>query len=328
MNPKQNPFCAELCSTAGEEMSGTVSFANVWVLLEYSKPWGKKIINDSDLSPEVTAHLSSLKKAIPGSKLLFIKQAPAIREYITLFVIVCRETEPCIYEVHLKSYEELLELDLNKIILGEAQHSGTLIDDPLFLVCTHGKYDPCCAKYGTGVYRSMRNYVGNRSWQTSHVGGHRFAANVVCLPHGIFYGRVTEDEVKHIVDEYSQQRIYLNKFRGRACYARPVQVGESFVRAESGLTDVGALDLLDANEAADENTWHVRFGSARDGLIHEVKFLCVDTECGRPFRCGAEEEKSVIQYKLISYSVDSESLPQKSRCVLGSGQYRNAVASG
>lgn len=305
MNPNQNPFCAELCSADGEEMHGTGGVANVWLLLEYSKPWGKKIISDSDLSPEVKEYLSGLTKAIPRSKLLFIKQAPAIREFITLFVTVCRETEPRIYEVHLKSYEELLELDINKIVSGEAQHSATVVDHPLFLVCTHGKYDRCCAKYGYGVYRSMSNYVGNRSWQSSHVGGHRFAANVVCLPHGIFYGRVTEAEVKHIVDEYTQQRIYLTKFRGRACYKRPVQVGESFVRAQIGLTEVGGLDLLEANETADEKTWHVRFGSARDGLIHEVKFLCVDTECGRPFRCGAEEEKSVVQYRLISYSVDS-----------------------
>jgi hypothetical protein len=305
MNLKQNSFCTELCSADGEEMHGTGGFGNVWVLLEYSKPWGKKVIGESDLSPEVKAHLSGLTKTIPGSKLLFIKQAPALREFITLFVAVCRETEPYIYEVHLKSYEELLELDINKIISGEAQHSGTLIDHPLFLVCTHGKYDRCCAKYGYGVYRSMRNYVGNNSWQSSHVGGHRFAANVVCLPHGIFYGRVTEDEVKHIVDEYTQQRIYLERFRGRACYTRPAQVAESFVRAQIGLTGVGGLDLLDANEAADEKTWHVRFGSARDGLIHEVKFLCVDVECERPFSCGRGEKKSVVQYRLTSYSVDA-----------------------
>jgi len=305
MDPKQGSFCADLCSADGEEMHGTGSVANVWVLLEYSKPWGKKVIGESDLSPEVKAHLSGLTKAIPGSKLLFIRQAPAIREFITLFVAVCREPDPHIYEVHLKSYEELLELDINKIISGEAQHSSTLIDHPLFLVCTHGKYDRCCAKYGTGVYRSLRNYVANNSWQSSHIGGHRFAANVVCLPHGICYGRVTEDEVKHIVDEYTQQRIYLDKFRGRACYTRPVQAAESFVRAQMGLTEVGGLDLLDANEAADEKAWHVRFGSARDGLIHEVKFRCVDTECARPFRCGAAEEKSVVQYRLISYSVDA-----------------------
>ncbi|HEV2881033.1 MAG TPA: sucrase ferredoxin [Pyrinomonadaceae bacterium] len=305
MNLKQPPLCADLCRADGEEMHGTGGVGNVWVLLEYSKPWGKKIIAESDSSPEVKEYLGGLTKTIPGSKLLFIKQESAIREYITLFVAVCRETEPYIYELHLQSYDELLELDINKIISGEAQHGGTTIDHPLFLVCTHGKYDRCCAKYGCGVYKKMKDYVGNRAWQSSHVGGHRFAANVVCLPHGIFYGRVSESEVEHIVDDYMQQRIRLDKFRGRACYARPAQVAESFVRAQTGLTDVGALDLLEANELAEEKSWRVRFGSTRDGLIHEVQFLCVETECGRPFSCGAEEEKSLVQYQLTSYSVNA-----------------------
>ena len=32
---------------------------------------------------------------------------------------------------------------------------------------------------------------GGRTWECTHLGGHRFAGNMVCLPDGVVYGRVT-----------------------------------------------------------------------------------------------------------------------------------------
>ncbi len=54
---------------------------------------------------------------------------------------------------------------------------------PLLLVCAHGRRDACCAKLGTPVYESLSPHVDpGLLWQSSHHGGHRFAANVLVAP--------------------------------------------------------------------------------------------------------------------------------------------------
>jgi hypothetical protein len=64
------------------------------------------------------------------------------------------------------------------------------VTEPLYLVCTNGRHDPCCAEYGRPVARPSTELVGERVWECSHVGGDRFAGNLVCLPDGVFYGHL------------------------------------------------------------------------------------------------------------------------------------------
>ena len=79
--------------------------------------------------------------------------------------------------------DELLTLPLD----GSA---GTPSYDPFFLVCTHGRHDTCCAVEGRPVAAALESARPGAVWECSHVGGDRFAANVVAMPHGIYYGQV------------------------------------------------------------------------------------------------------------------------------------------
>ncbi len=62
--------------------------------------------------------------------------------------------------------------------------------DPILLVCTNGKRDACCALRGRALMTALAADHAERTWECTHLGGHRFAGNLVCLPHGIVYGRV------------------------------------------------------------------------------------------------------------------------------------------
>ena len=62
--------------------------------------------------------------------------------------------------------------------------------EPVYLVCTHGSTTRA-ARCAAG--RSPRPCTGSgraASWECTHVGGDRFAANVLVLPAGLLYGRV------------------------------------------------------------------------------------------------------------------------------------------
>ena len=126
----------------------------------------------------------------------------------------------------------------------------TQLAHPLLLVCTHGKHDACCAKYGLPVYEAMRDLVDEGwLWQCSHVGGDRFAGNVVCLPEGVYYGRVGAGDALALVEEHLAGRVQLDLYRGRSCYSFRVQAAERAVRASSRRARPGraraSLDVAD-----------------------------------------------------------------------------------
>ena len=58
-------------------------------------------------------------------------------------------------------------------------------------VCTHGRHDACCAERGRPVAAALAAAHPEQTWEVSHIGGDRFAANVLVLPDGLYYGRVS-----------------------------------------------------------------------------------------------------------------------------------------
>ena len=56
---------------------------------------------------------------------------------------------------------------------------------PIILVCTHGVHDACCAIRGRPVAAALAARWPDLVWECSHVGGDRFAPNVVLLPDGL-----------------------------------------------------------------------------------------------------------------------------------------------
>ena len=130
-------------------------------------------------------------------------------------------------------HEELVGLDLFGADRGEK------VDEPLFAVCTHGKRDRCCAKYGRPLYDALRDQADPEwVWQCTHVGGDRFAGNLVCFPEGLYFGRVGLGDVAPLLDHYLAGRIYLDCYRGRAAYSMQVQAAERAVRERTGLIGV------------------------------------------------------------------------------------------
>ncbi|HJP92579.1 MAG TPA: sucrase ferredoxin [Pyrinomonadaceae bacterium] len=307
MSDQLAAFCSVRSIEAGENAFGTASIGDAWLLLEYPRPWGAKAFSESALPKAVKIHLASTLKQVPRSRVLLIKQSRKVKEPLTLFVVHSREASSSILKYEFSEYEQLLDLDLGLVLGGGSLVGATRWDGPLFLVCTHGKRDKCCAKFGIPVYKTIRTLVGDSAvWQCSHVGGDRFAANVVCFPDGLFYGHLTEETTKLIVREYYERRIVLANFRGRSCYSFPVQAAEFFARRETGFRGIGDLKFLTYNPLK-PNEWRVRFFSEIDAKVHEVYLKSYLSEFQNRLTCHTGEPRSVVQYSLIDYEIHSES---------------------
>lgn len=302
-------YCSELSLAAGEEAFGTASGGEVWMLVEYPLAWGTKALEMSALPDVVKAHLSSLLKAIPRSRLLLIKQQSRARKSsFSFFVVRTTEGAPSVARFELAQYEQLLRFDAATIVGAALVPGADLSAGPLFLVCTHGRRDKCCAKFGYPLFKSLKKHAGASVWQSSHVGGDRFAANLVCFPHGLFYARVTEEAGRRILGEYEGGRLVLENYRGRACYPYAVQAAEFFVRRESGLSGVDDLRLRGMTREG-ERVRRVRFETADGAALHEARITWGDSRFRNFITCQAAEERSVTQYALEEYRVERAASP-------------------
>lgn len=296
-------FCSVHSKEAAEKAFGTASMGDAWLLLEYARPWGARAFRESALPKAVKVYLSGVLKSVPRSRVLLIKQTRKVKGPLRLFVARSRESSSSILKYEFFDYEQLLDLDLASALSGDSPPGATPWEGPLFLICTHGKRDKCCAKFGIPIYKTIGTLVGESSvWQSSHVGGDRFAANVVCFPDGIFYGHVTEENAKLIVKEYYDRRIVLTNFRGRSCYPFPVQAAEFFARRETGFRTIGDLKFL-TYDPLKPNEWQVRFFSEVDAKIHQVSLRSQLSEFQNRLTCHSSEPKSVVQYSLIEHEI-------------------------
>jgi hypothetical protein len=250
VSPPQ-PFCSDISRENDEPLGATASRIDRWLLVEYRGLWSSDALVGSGLSDQIKARLRELRAIHPRTRLLLIRR-PDRRRHPTLAVYVAdsREGQERLGRLDIAHHEELRRLD--------PWTAATQIDEPLFLACTHGKHDPCCARYGRPLFEALSEQLDAESaWQCTHVGGDRFAANAVCLPHGVYYGRVDRDDVPSLVDEYLAGRISLAHYRGRSCWPFAVQAAERRIRAEEGLTALDDLSL-DRVEQAGER-WTVSF---------------------------------------------------------------------
>ena len=280
MEPRSE-LCAELSLANGEALFATASRIDHWLLVEYRGIWTRDVLGGSGLSDPVKAHLREQLDALPRSRLLFIRR-PERRNAPRLALFLARSNGEGrrFFGLELDSYDDLLSLDFAGALSGSGERVGEPLEHPLLVVCTHGKRDRCCAKFGQPLYDEVRVQVEQEwVWQSTHVGGDRFAGNLVCLPEGLYFGRVTRPDVWALLDEYRAGRIQLEHYRGRSSHAFPVQAAERSVRLATGLTGIDEVRLLGWERA--RGGWRVRLLAGRDDEVHE---LDVAVESGEPTR--------------------------------------------
>jgi hypothetical protein len=250
-------LCADLSGAASEDLAATASRVDRWVLIEYRGLWDRDVLGGSLLSAPLKQHLREQLARLGHSRLLFVKR-PERRSHKRrmLYVGSCRPGEERFYALEFDNHDDLVGYDFATALL-DGGTPGVPVEHPLFVVCAHGKRDRCCAKYGRPLYDLLKGKVDPAwVWQSTHVGGDRFAGNVVVLPEGLYFGRVDERNVDPILDHYFEGRIDLEHYRGRSAYTFAVQAAERAVREETGLAGIRDVELVTAERKDDR--WIVK----------------------------------------------------------------------
>jgi Sucrase/ferredoxin-like len=176
--------------------------------------------------------------------------------------------------------------------------TGTPSAEPAYLVCTHGRHDTCCAIRGRPAAGELAAKRPDATWECSHVGGDRFAGNLVVLPHGLYYGQVTRDNAAEIVTAYEAGDVVLDSLRGRAGLSRAAQAAQHYARLAVGERGVDALRPV-GEERLGPQRWRVLLERASGELVGVV----VRAERTPPrslLTCAAVRPEPVLEFHMVS----------------------------
>jgi hypothetical protein len=206
-------------------------------------------------------------------------------------------TAPLLLHGVLDDPASLLEFDLRPLTAGRPVGFGRAVEGPLFLVCTNGRHDVCCAERGRPLYRELAAEFPEETWECSHIGGDRFAANLLCFPHGAYFGWVQTLEIIPIARSYADGILDLVRYRGRASWATDIQAAEHFVRMEHGIRGVETL-MPERRRQTKGGLTEVTLRTA-DGRRYTAVVRRADSEPAM-LTCTATEPASARTFELVS----------------------------
>jgi hypothetical protein len=280
--------CSALAEELDEPMIGTVAQRVRWLLLEDRSAWGTDAVKDvlgADFARDAKARrlrplLVRRREGDPS--------ADAVRRAILI--------DTATREMAVRAVEHPAELAVADLAEMPIAEFGVVLQDPILLVCTNGKRDACCALRGRALVNALAPDHAERTWETTHLGGHRFSANLVCLPDGIVYGRVSAADGPRLADAFLAGRLDPAALRGRSAWPAPAQVAEQALRVSLGSDGITDLALLSVE--ADPDRASVALAAA--GATHRFELVAERLVPSRPTSCRADELEQPIHWRVVS----------------------------
>ncbi|SDB83049.1 hypothetical protein GA0111570_10484 [Raineyella antarctica] len=295
--PELGELCSQMSLAAAEPAIGTAAEATCWVVLEQDGPWGAKAAVQSRLDPVLGARMDRAVAALGGRFALMREPGahPDRHHDVRRILVAAGPVEaPWLVEGTIDDPDQLLRLPLECLAdpsparLLAAMPQLRIATRPVLLVCTNGKRDRCCALTGRPVADSAGQAFPDRVFETTHLGGHRFAATAVVLPSGHAYARLDADAAIAVLAAADERRICPevadpDHYRGRSGLQRPQQVAEFAFRDAVDDWSVPGPPV-DRPVPLGEGRWSVRVGGGSEGLTFEVAAVLTDRM--RPESCG------------------------------------------
>ena len=270
--------CSARALDAGEPLAGTAVADARWLALEQQGPWPAKLAGAlADRCAELGVRLQLLRRSVA-------RDAGDGRVARTCFLAALGDDGRWRVERHvLRDPEDVRRLPLDALGEGRSTDPAARTQEGLFLVCAHGERDPCCARLGRPLHRALCAAHEARTWQTSHLGGHRFAATMVHFPSGYCLGRVPAGRAREIAALLDDARLPVELLRGRVGDPPAAQAADVLVRRERGLDRVGDVALA----GVDGGTVTLR---VRGGERVTVRVDREPLDAERPASCGKAAE--------------------------------------
>jgi hypothetical protein len=287
--------CAATSEERGESMAGTASTVRSFLLVEHPGPWGVDALRDARMPEGIGPELRARAAATRTKVLLIRRPASASKdtEGIRVFAAYAHHAEPWLETTVLDDLAQVHDLDLEALADGRSP-GLTPHDGPVLAVCTHGRHDTCCAERGRPVAAGLAELLPEQTWEASHLGGDRFAASMVVLPYGLYFGRLEPDTARGVGRLLAAGELDLDHLRGRSGLATPLQAAEAALRRYADERRISAVRFLsrEVRGARTDALFDI------DGRQYAVAVTTTTGEDLQKLTCRALRENPVVHHEV------------------------------
>lgn len=300
------PRCSVASHAECEPVEATAPHAVSWVGVVATGAW------PGEATSRAPAALRDVLADAPGVRLVMLRPVGRATSSVGMLLAGTVPGRTWLRQVDDEQVAHVVEaiaLDgshaVTQLVTGRDPELGRLVDRPAVLVCTNGARDACCAREGRAAAVVLQARLGStrprlvgRSrpraevWESSHLGGHRFAPTAAVLPHGMVLGGLGPDpeRLADAVVDLLDGRAVLDGYRGRSTYRPAEQAAETAVRRHLAVLGVNAWadDVrVDGSEVLDDDGSRRVFVRHSGGRTFRVVVAPVETDLRRPASCGA-----------------------------------------
>ncbi len=306
-------FCADAAKCAQEDIIGTASNYQTYVLIECCVPWESEALN----SKQIPQNLKDLIEEVEDSK-------QKVR-----FLLINNDQTKCADQrkvlIYHKKNQELFggyerhEFNVDSIdnvagivksyLAGEVSDCETKNNPSRdILVCTHGSHDMCCARYGNPFYAeavAVASELGLddvRIWRSSHFGGHRMAPTAIDLTDGRYYGNLDHTSFKSILTRTGDVECLNKVYRGWGILQNEIQVLERELIMLYGWDWFNykvAGQIIASDIKNDAFLAEITFEKADGIYTYRADLVKDETKTVRlKGSCGAKKESEFVKYSV------------------------------
>lgn len=292
----QQFLCAQAADDREDPLAGTAPRGAYWVLIEYRGGWPVNGFDGLDLDPQVHAAVFAAAQARRARIVLIRRHGRRRREGPGRWAVLHHAGQGSARQ-HWGTWTE--ERDLLEIVrvLNDPDDLATEDEhDPVVLVCAHGLHDVCCAVRGRPVAEALSARWPELVWECTHVGGDRFAANVLVVPDGVYYGRLDAASAVEVIDGHLADRIDARHLRGYTDLAPVEQVAVAAVLQARGTGGRHDHSILAASRNGDRWTVHVALRGAEESFEVDID---VAMSPPRQLTCRGPAQASALVHTVV-----------------------------
>jgi hypothetical protein len=224
-------YCSVLTRKSAEPLAGTAPYARHFVFITWPKKyWQYEALESKGGFPQGLKKWMKEQSVVNGKiSIRLISRAGLSQDKVNIYIYPEKQ---CYSNVIPSQIPAVLESYFRDGIT--ADFSPTAIEREQIFICTHGRHDKCCAKFGQELADKMRYHVLRQKsavevWDSSHLGGHRFAATMIDFPTGRAYGHLSADDVPNYLASRKAAPVYGPAYRGSVFLSGLEQVAEAHV---------------------------------------------------------------------------------------------------
>lgn len=244
-------LCAGAALSRQDPRPGTALHVRRFLLVEHPGPWPFHALEAEGLDPDVVSALVTVTRRV-GARTLLIRRpgrrpSRDARRWGVVDVVGGRS--------RWGEWREATDLLAARELLESSSDGWS--GEPLVLVCAHGRHDTCCAVRGRPVAAGLAESTSVPVWECTHVGGDRFAANVMMLPDGALYGGLDATSAADVVHRHLSGVVTPAYLRGSSTLAPAAQAVEVAAHRAWGPAPGSAVDSARVTVVERGHRWAV-----------------------------------------------------------------------